>query len=184
MRRLLLAAPVLALVLGVAACAGAGDSGIATAGGTVEDDGAGGEAELSQEEQAQAFVDCMREQGIDMPDPDPNGGGGGIAGFRDLDIPREELRPALEACRDQLDFGGQGGPPQLSPEQQEQRAEFTECMRENGIDVPDPDPNGGGFGLGGGDFDPNDPDFQAAIEACQDFFAGFRGGPGGPGGGQ
>jgi hypothetical protein len=49
-------------------------------------------------------------------------------------------------------------------------------MRENGIDMPDPNPNTGGFlGLGGElPFDPDDPKFKAAMEACQDKFT-FRG---------
>jgi hypothetical protein len=177
MRRLLLVVP--ALVLALAATAACGDSsdgeGVATVDGS-SGNGGGAEAELTDEEQAQAFVDCMREQGIDMPDIDPNGEGG-LGSLRDLDIPREELRPALDACRDQLDFGGPGER-QLDQETLDQLTEFAECMRTNGIDVPDPDPNSG-FGFGQGDFDPADPDFQAALEACQDELAGFRPGGGG-----
>jgi hypothetical protein len=47
---------------------------------------------------------------------------------------------------------------------------FAQCMRENGLEFPDPDPDGG-FGFGNGQppsFDRNSPDFQAAIEACQE----------------
>lgn len=174
MRRLLLAVPALLLALGAAAACGddRSDDGVATAGGTGEN-----QAELTDAEQTQAFVDCMREQGIDLPDPDPNGEGG-LADLRDLDIPREELRPALDACRDYLDIGGEGGRP-LDQETLDQLGEFAQCMRDNGVDVPDPDPNQG-LQLGEADIDPDDPEFQAAIEACEDFLAEFRG----PGGGQ
>ena len=58
---------------------------------------------------------------------------------------------------------------------------FTECMRENGVDVPDPEFSEDGEGgpriqMGpGGDFDPNDPDFQAAQEKCRSHLEGIQG---------
>jgi hypothetical protein len=64
---------------------------------------------------------------------------------------------------------------------------FAECMREHGIDMPDPDFSdapGGRRGfvqrIGEG-FDPDDPDFKEADEACrEEVFAGQGGrGPGG-----
>jgi hypothetical protein len=180
MRRLLLAVPALLLMLGAAvACSDNSDDGdgVATVDGNESENPGGSDTEqLSDEEQAQAFVDCMREQGIDMPDPDPNGEGG-LLDLQELDIPREELQPALDACREYAPFGDNAGEP-LDAETLAQMTEFAQCMRDNGIDVPDPDPNGG-FGLGEGDIDPQDPDFQAAIEACQDLLAEFRPGAGG-----
>ncbi|MCH8991206.1 MAG: hypothetical protein IIA44_05580, partial [Acidobacteria bacterium] len=44
-------------------------------------------------------------------------------------------------------------------------------------------PGGGGGGLFGGQFDPDDPEVQAALEACQDIFGGGFGPRGGGGGG-
>jgi hypothetical protein len=66
-------------------------------------------------------------------------------------------------------------------------------MRDNGVDMPDPEvdggrvifggPDGGGGGGGGGMMAQDDPEFQAANEACQDHLAGLGGGSGPSGGG-
>ena len=60
---------------------------------------------------------------------------------------------------------------------------FTECLREQGLEVDDPDFDGtGGFGIaigGGGGGGPGagglDADTQAAMEICQPLMAGIRG---------
>jgi hypothetical protein len=176
MRRLLLVVPALMLMLGTAvACGDSSDDGegVASADGTETDGGSTTDIEqLSDEEQAQAFVDCMREQGIDMPDPDPNGEGG-LLNLQELDVPREELRPALDACREFSPFGGDSGEP-MDPEVLAQMTEFAQCMRDNGIDMPDPNPNGGFATDEGLPFDPEDPEVQAALEACQDLLTAIR----------
>jgi len=51
---------------------------------------------------------------------------------------------------------------------------FAQCMRDNGFDLPDP--NFSNFDLAGGvgpfgEIDPTEPDFEEALEACQDIFA-------------
>jgi hypothetical protein len=51
---------------------------------------------------------------------------------------------------------------------------FAQCMRDNGFDLPDPDFSN--FDLAGGvgpfgEIDPTEPDFEKALEACQDIFA-------------
>jgi hypothetical protein len=171
MRRLWLVVPALLLALGAAAaCSDSSDDGdgVASVDGNGETEG----TPSSDEEQAQAFVDCMREQGIDMPDPNPNGEGG-LLNLEELDVTREELQPALDACREHLPFGGEGGEP-LDQETLDQMTEFAQCMRDNGIDMPDPDPNGGFIADEGLPFDPEDPEVQAALEACQDLLAGIR----------
>jgi len=53
---------------------------------------------------------------------------------------------------------------------------FAECMRDEGVNVPDPQIDEDGrltFGAGAGNIDPNDPDVQAAFEACQDELPDF-----------
>jgi hypothetical protein len=166
-----------------------------------EADSPGGTTEADGQDFQQAALDyaeCMREQGIDVPDPDFSGGGGGGGLFgpnSDIDPNDPDFQAAQEECGDIL----QRSAPQISEEQQQEfqdtLLEFAQCMREHGVDVPDPDFSGGGggfFGGGGGGnggIDPDDPDFQAAQEACGDILqnAGFGGGPGGggpPGGGQ
>ena len=60
------------------------------------------------------FAACMREQGIDMPDPDVSsfllgGGDGGMSPFGDVDFEDPDVLAAAEECRDVftgLGFGG------------------------------------------------------------------------------
>ncbi len=78
---------------------------------------------------------CMREHGIDMPDPGAEG-----QTRIEIDDPdaweeaEEECRPIIE------EVVGTFEPP--SEEEQarmrEQALEFSKCMREHGIDMPDP----------------------------------------------
>ncbi len=80
----------------------------------------------------------------------------------------------------------------MSPEEQaameDAQLAWTECMRENGIDVPDFDPSSGGVTIIGGSEDPSDPqagsiddsdfDFEAfeeANKACEQVFEDLLG---------
>lgn len=56
----------------------------------------------------------------------------------------------------------------------DQALEYSECMRDNGItNFPDPERNGDGVGLSLPEgLDPEDEDFQAAEEACEDLMPG------------
>jgi hypothetical protein len=152
-----------ALLITLAGCGSSGgDDGVASAGGTST--AASGD-DASEEEQAFEFVDCMREHGVDLPDPEPDGKGGYKLGLGQVDRDDPALTPALQACRDLL-------PDRVrdtlnDPEVQDQLREFAKCMREHGIDIPDPDPNGG-FGGDIGKIDRDSPAFQKAAKACED----------------
>jgi uncharacterized protein involved in copper resistance len=116
-----------------------------------------------------AFAKCMREHGVDMPDPQP-----GERGFQVVEsngMPPAKARAAEEACRKYLDAIK---PPELTDAQkkefQEAALAHARCMREHGIDVPDPTFDSSGratmkIGKGSG-VRPDDPDFKAAADAC------------------
>lgn len=81
-----------------------------------------------------AFAKCMREHGIDLPDP--SGDGMKVPAVKDMDAFTE----ASTACQKKL-----GPPPAAkdrSPESDEKllakQVKIAECFREHGIDVPDP----------------------------------------------
>jgi hypothetical protein len=122
-----------------------------------------------------AYTKCMREHGIDMPDPEP--GGRGIRLRAPEGTTPEEMEAAEGACRKHLD---KIEAPELS---EEQRKEFQEaalaharCMREHGIDIPDPTFGEDGRaeirirrrGDRGAGPDPDDPKWKASEEACRD----------------
>jgi hypothetical protein len=185
-----LAAALALLLIGVAAVAsGCGssstDDGVAalddSSETTSESDGQTENAEEDPEEAALAWAKCMREHGIDVPDPEVNDGGGlTIRGGPGQGLDRidgEKFRKAQEECG--APFGRTGRPP-LSDEQREQlqetMLEFAKCMREHGVDMPDPEFSGdGGGGLfrvgpgpGRGRFDRDSEAFRKAQQACDE----------------
>ena len=146
--------------------------------------------DLTDEERLLAFAECMRENGVDFPDPVVEadgtvtfgfrpGGGGGLQRLgeigRDRDLPA--AREACEGMLGGLAFGpGQGGFDLI--ELQDTLLEFAQCMRDNGVDMGDPDLSRFGPGANdddqaGGPFGPSvaididDPDFAAAFTVCQ-----------------
>jgi hypothetical protein len=128
------------------------------------------------EENRQAMLDyarCMRENGVDMPDPTFEGGRVTMAvGGAPGELDPATMRKAEAACaRHQEKIE----PPELSAEEKEEfkRAalEHSRCMRANGVeDFPDPtfDEDGGAQVRVGRDLDPQDPAFQKASKACED----------------
>ncbi len=179
----------LVVAIGVlSACGSANaDGGVATAGGARPNPSGSDAAQGGDRtEQLRQFAQCMRDNGVDVADPDAGGGfqpgAGATRGPGGFDRNNPNFQKAIEACRDKLPNGGQ--PPKLSAEQLEQYRQFAQCMRDHGADVPDPNPDGTlqfGRGRATGQFDPNDPTFSAALNACRDKIAGVF--PGRPGGG-
>jgi hypothetical protein len=171
---------------------------------TVDTSAATGDATESTEpvdpsEAPLKFAQCMREHGIDMPDPTVSGDGGvmiavggptQVDGGASVDGPDpEEFEAANKDCQHFMeDAIGQFDPPSEEDQKkmQEQSLEFAKCMRDHGVDMPDPQfsADGGGFSIsigGPADSNPNNDgplidfnsdEFKAASEAC-----------GGPGGG-
>jgi hypothetical protein len=158
--RTIAAAALAAAALGVTACGG-DDS--ATASGD-------GDARSERREAMLAYARCMREHGIDFPDPQP--GGGEMTIRRSDDASPEKLRAAEEACEKHREAIR---PPELSEEQQQELKDaalaHARCMREHGIDMPDPtfsSDGGARIRMGGEGVDPESPEFRAAQEACRD----------------
>jgi hypothetical protein len=105
--RSLVALAVLPIVFGLSACGGGrSDNGVATA----NSGGAAAAASPSQSIDARdaqlKYAQCMREHGIDVPDPKP-GEGLKIQGPEGGDKTKTEA--AQKACRHLLPGGGPGG---------------------------------------------------------------------------
>jgi len=121
------------------------------------------------------FAQCMREHGIDMPDPQfgDNGQASFSVGDEGAPADKTKLDDAQKACQSYLDKVKSNAPP-MDPakvEAEKQRMlDFAQCMRDHGIDFPDPQisTDGGGLQvqLGGPGLDPNSPGFKDANDAC------------------
>jgi hypothetical protein len=142
-------------VVGLVACGGGG-SGSGTGGS-----GAGGGESASVEEGRLEFAECMRAHGVEMEDPKP-GQSIDVGGDND-----PTTKKALGACNGKL-----GGGQELTSGEDEELKEgalaFSQCMRDEGIDMGDPVFLGPGkfhFDIAG--LDTESPAFKAAQEACQ-----------------
>jgi hypothetical protein len=143
--------------------------------------------ELSDEELLLEFAACMRDHGVDFPDPIVEADGTITFGFRPgrggADQSADDLQsigrdPDLPAARDAcseiiegraLGPGGQSLD-EVGVENADRLLEFAQCMRDHGVDIGDPDPNAFGPGSGGGrpfgELDFDDADMSAAFEVC------------------
>jgi hypothetical protein len=172
MRRYTIALLLGLLALSAAACGGNdgdGDGVASVDGGTSESADEGGGEELDGFEEALAYSECMRENGIaEFPDPEQQGEGGmGLSLPEGMDPEDEDFKAAEEACEDLMP-GPEAGE-ELDPEVYDALLDYSECMRENGVTgFPDPEPGGGIIMNGDMGFDPQSEEFQAADEACKD----------------
>jgi hypothetical protein len=161
----------LLLAVGVAGCGDGGGEpgGVASLGGasgatsTTTTANAGDDVDPAQA--ALAYGRCMRQHGIDMPDPQVTGD------ELDMDLPRgvnrddPKYQAADQACGRYLP-PRDVDPPDL--QQRQQALAFARCMRQHGINLPDPQVTAEGItqqnptGMSR-----NDPRLQAAERACR-----------------
>lgn len=151
-------------------------------------DGADGNAASGSDDaeaQALAFAQCMRDEGLDFPDPtvasdgsiqliDPNDP-------PSIDANAPETEAALDVCGDLIDGASFLPDDDDTAELEDQLLAFAECLRDQGVDVDDPNLSGG-MDPGAiqnmfGDFDPRAPENADVVAACQGSFTGaLRGG--------
>lgn len=162
-------------VLALTACGNDSDD----SGGVASISGNAGDSDsdsANSEQEALEWARCMRDEGVDIPDPDVDKDGnvrlGEVRVGPGSDIKPEEFEAAQKVC---------GNPPgrELSNEDQGEMQdavlEMVQCLRDKGFDMPDPKFEDGGVRMGGKDlpFDPEDPEFEKAQQECQEkAFAG------------
>ncbi|MEU6711645.1 hypothetical protein ABZ897_09205 [Nonomuraea sp. NPDC046802] len=114
---------------------------------------------VDPQERGLKFAQCMREHGVDVPDPEP---GKGVMMKFDKNTPREKVEAAQEACKEFAPSGQmQGGG---DPKRAEALRKVAQCMRDNGVEKY-PDPEGNMVRITG-DVG-QDPDFESAQQKCQ-----------------
>ncbi|MFC0540256.1 hypothetical protein [Kutzneria chonburiensis] len=121
--------------------------------------GGGGKDNGFDLDKIRGYAKCMRDHGVDMPDPDPNGGRlGGVKG--DPNDPK--VKTAMEACKSLLPNGGAAGPPMDAAAQDHLHKE-VQCMRDHGVHMKEPGPDSE-LEIGGPGDDP--AKVEAAMKAC------------------
>ncbi|APU12622.1 MULTISPECIES: hypothetical protein [Actinoalloteichus] len=141
-RSALLALPLAVLLLG--ACGGTAEEDDAASSGSSESSSGptGGDSEAATDEDFMEWqlshASCMRDNGIDMPDPE---GDAGSLSIELESVDTDAWMAASEICREEL-----GDPPMVddgrTPEERlEQQLETAACLRENGFDIADPQPD-------------------------------------------
>lgn len=129
----------------------------------------------------------MRANGVDVPDPQvgPNGGirigtpeGSGSSSSERIDPENPKFQAAQEKCGKHLRSGLRELSPEKRAEMRDAAVKYAECMRGEGIDMPDPQADGGMVfryrrGEAGG-VNPESPKFKAAHEACEQHLAKVR----------
>jgi hypothetical protein len=179
--------------LGFAGCGGGGSQG----GVASLNHGSGGAttsttvSKASAQRLWNAFAACMRQHGVNMPDPVLNNDGmpSGInitAGGGS----QSSAKLATQACQRQLDAAtkASGNGPGSSKANPAQARKFARCMRAHGVrDFPDPQSGTGGLKIEGSgssgsassDLNPDSPTFQQAQKACRNLLPGKAGQSGG-----
>lgn len=161
---LLLAVGASALALG--ACGS--DSGDAS---SSSDTGSAGSSTANDQDSARVkLTQCLRENGVDVPDNVGQSGPG-------PGVDQDKLKQALDGPCKEFQQGAFGDAGEDNQEFQDAYNVFAQCMRQNGVDVPDLKPNEGPAQTHGNEPDPSDPKVEAAQEKCQD--KAPQGGPGG-----
>ena len=157
-----------AALVALAACSGGGgdDDDVAT---LAEQTGAEETTSttVDPEEAMLAFAGCMRDHGVDFPDPGPDG------------EVRIEVDEADEAAWAAADEACDDLRPEMAPMTDDQQSELADqllaqaaCMRDHGWDMPDPEiitPADGGVQFRYPhqlDIDVDDPEYQTDHRAC------------------
>lgn len=155
----LLAAGLSALALGACGGSGAAESASAT-------DNERETARLKLEQ-------CLRENGVELP-ARPGAGGGAVR------VDRAKVEKAIEGpCKNEQQAAVGTISEKDRQEFEDAVAKFSQCMRDNGVDVPDVVMGGPGPSTTRSRVDRDDPKVRAAQEKCQSKLP--RGGPGGGG---
>lgn len=172
----LLATTAMTLLLGLSVgCGnesdGGNDSALPDAVGASADAATTAEDDLDPEDAMLKFAQCMREHGVDMPDPGPDGG----VRINGEGMSPEQMEAAEAACQKWMDLAmPEDGGRELTEEEKQSFLDMAACMRERGYNFPDPTFDGGrvtqkiekGEGDGAAP-DPEDPAFEQDRKECE-----------------
>jgi hypothetical protein len=126
---------------------------------------------LTSAQSAIAYTTCMREHGVDLPDP-TMGPAGSLTVSDESSLAKGKFdkgtfAEANDACRHFLTDAAATGSPGSDTAQRDAALAYARCMRDHGIDMPDPVFVNGAIPAGlDPNIDPTTPEFVAADQAC------------------
>ncbi|WP_086820710.1 hypothetical protein [Allokutzneria sp. NRRL B-24872] len=152
---------VLMSALVLAGCSGAPDNKVASLGGDKDKAAAQNDADVPKDpkERMLKFAKCMRDNGVDMPDPEFGEGGSSVTLGRG-EIDPEKFKKADKACEK---YSGAKDFNPNDPKFKEEQLKWAKCMREQGIDVPDPGADGTAAAI---PLDGDKEKMEAAFKKC------------------
>jgi hypothetical protein len=169
--RILLVVGVLALALAVAACGGGGGkaAGVASLSGSKQPTATHAGSSQDDRQAALNWARCMRQHGIDLPDPQFSGDNITQRLPTRTEQNSPKFKAAQQACRQYLPDGGQPWPP--TAQERQQALAFARCMRQHGINnMPDPEITASGIDQPlPRRMDADDPRLKAAERACHQY---------------
>jgi hypothetical protein len=131
------------------------------------------------------FTSCMRDHGFDTPDPELNADGTvnldalriSISEDPEFDIQSRETINAFQKCTPLLEGATFARSPSQEDEVefQDNLLQFAQCLRDDGVDVPDPDFSNGTRAAMVSLFqkvDPTNSHVQESMELCRSSFTG------------
>ncbi|HET6855945.1 MAG TPA: hypothetical protein VFH94_02470 [Streptomyces sp.] len=133
-----LASGFAALALFASACSGGSDGGGDKDGDTSKDTGnSAGKAS----DDAAKHRKCLRDNGMDVPDPKPGEDERGMTISGD-GMSKEKMEKAMKACAGKGGPGAAGG--KITQADKDKMLKLAQCMRKNGYNMPDPKFGGDG----------------------------------------
>lgn len=122
------------VVVGVTACGGQRDDGVATAGGGTTSPSATGPAPATDRaERQRQYTECLRQHGVEVPDAEQG---------KDVEVSRANEAAAKEAAKACRRYAPDSGAAMAGSDVATMR-EYASCMRDNGVaEFPDPNPDG------------------------------------------
>ncbi|MET0493277.1 MAG: hypothetical protein ABW000_09135 [Actinoplanes sp.] len=172
MTRRLIPALLAAAVLALSACGGdGGGSKVATLDDGTATTAPSAAASGDLEKKLNDYLECLRKQGADVPDATVDENGQVSFGQPPAGFDRDAFTKAQKVCGDLPDGLTTAFDNMDQSQVQDTALKFAQCMRAEGVDVPDPDMSKLGKGNPFGELDRDDPKTAAAIEVCQKVWA-------------
>jgi hypothetical protein len=113
-------------------------------------------------DQLVGFAQCLRRHGLDVPDPKPGQNlGTWVQGWAQKTGTSLRNSSAAKECQSKLPTGIRDR--MNNPETQDELLKFAQCMRQNGVDMPDPKNGKVDFGS----VDRGSPQFTKAAGECR-----------------